>query len=267
MALCLAGLLCFALALLLVQIGELAGVTKIAGALRDARLVALALGSVAVVFAMPRFLFVALGLEEGAAPRLFFLVMTALMALLSVVRAVMGWSDEARIAPAVILASRVIIYAFMIVTFSLIALRHSRIPDRGPYKATLARLGTLLLLVPIVILDDLRVIVIEGFPSLGGLAIIAAISVIAILHTRRNFARPKYAEGRTLSAYFIERFGISEREGEVAAALLEGLGNAAIADKLCISVRTVENHLHRIYQKTGIGNRLQLYSLLRADSD
>ncbi|MGO8693599.1 MAG: helix-turn-helix transcriptional regulator [Rectinemataceae bacterium] len=52
---------------------------------------------------------------------------------------------------------------------------------------------------------------------------------------------------------------------EVLSGLLAGLGSGEIADRLCISPRTVENHLYRIYQKTGIKNRLQLYNLLRSD--
>jgi DNA-binding CsgD family transcriptional regulator len=68
------------------------------------------------------------------------------------------------------------------------------------------------------------------------------------------------------SQYFAEHFGISGRELEIVASVLEGLSNNAIAERLFISPRTVEKHLYNIYQKAGIKNRLQLFNLLRSDA-
>lgn len=55
-----------------------------------------------------------------------------------------------------------------------------------------------------------------------------------------------------------KRFGITEREKTILVHLLEGNEYEAIADKLCISVFTVKNHMHNIYQKTGAMNRAEL---------
>ncbi|MFF3850483.1 LuxR C-terminal-related transcriptional regulator [Streptomyces sp. NPDC002328] len=51
---------------------------------------------------------------------------------------------------------------------------------------------------------------------------------------------------------------LTPREREVAALAAIGLSNRVIADRLVVSVRTVENHLHRIYHKLGITARSDL---------
>ncbi|UUZ45904.1 helix-turn-helix transcriptional regulator [Janibacter limosus] len=45
---------------------------------------------------------------------------------------------------------------------------------------------------------------------------------------------------------------LSRREEEVATPAAAGLSNAAIADRLVLSVRTVESHLYRAFAKLGI---------------
>gem|GEM_PF-5068857 len=266
MAFTLASSVCFVFALLCAQIGEFAVEGEVSRELRIARLLLTSLGSVALVLTLPRFLLAAFGSRPRRGVPILLDVATAVLAALCIAHIVTGWSDESAVPPAIEVVLRVFVYSFLILSFALVVLFRSRLPDRGLYKTVLTQLGTLLFLIPIVILEDLRMIAVPGFPSVAGLALLAAVSIIAILHARRNFARPKYVEGRALSEYFVERFRISEREREVAGALLEGLGNAQIAERLFISVRTVENHLHNIYQKTGMKNRLQLYNLFRVDS-
>jgi DNA-binding CsgD family transcriptional regulator len=51
--------------------------------------------------------------------------------------------------------------------------------------------------------------------------------------------------------------GLSAREVEVAALLVEGLTNREIGERLYISARTVANHVQSILGKTGSGNRAQ----------
>ncbi|MFD5751126.1 LuxR C-terminal-related transcriptional regulator [Streptomyces sp. NPDC127033] len=51
---------------------------------------------------------------------------------------------------------------------------------------------------------------------------------------------------------------LTVREREVAALVAAGQSNQEVADRLCVSVRTVENHLHRTYDKLGITARSEL---------
>ncbi|CAL9329975.1 LuxR C-terminal-related transcriptional regulator [Streptomyces sp. enrichment culture] len=55
---------------------------------------------------------------------------------------------------------------------------------------------------------------------------------------------------------------LTTREREVAALAAGGLSNREIADRLVVSVRTVENHLHRVYHKLGVVQRADLAELL-----
>jgi len=58
------------------------------------------------------------------------------------------------------------------------------------------------------------------------------------------------------------RCGLSTREGEILALLLRGKGNKEIERDLFISPHTVRNHIHNIYQKLGVGSRLQLMNFV-----
>jgi ATP/maltotriose-dependent transcriptional regulator MalT len=55
---------------------------------------------------------------------------------------------------------------------------------------------------------------------------------------------------------------LSDREREVATLAARGLTNREIADRLVVSVRTVEGHLYRIGTKLGISDRRQLATVL-----
>ena len=52
--------------------------------------------------------------------------------------------------------------------------------------------------------------------------------------------------------------GISHREREIVACVAKGFKNKQIAEKLFISEQTVKNHLHNIFDKHGVSDRLEL---------
>jgi DNA-binding CsgD family transcriptional regulator len=54
----------------------------------------------------------------------------------------------------------------------------------------------------------------------------------------------------------------SGRERQIVMLVVAGLSNRQIADRLVISVRTVEGHLYRIFTKLGINHRDQLVQLM-----
>jgi DNA-binding CsgD family transcriptional regulator len=58
---------------------------------------------------------------------------------------------------------------------------------------------------------------------------------------------------------------LTEREREVALLASRGLSNKEIADRLVVSVRTVENQLHSAYGKLGIAGRRELAPVLQID--
>ena len=51
---------------------------------------------------------------------------------------------------------------------------------------------------------------------------------------------------------------LTEREGQIARLVGEGLSNKEVARQLDVSCGTVKVHLHRIYQKLAIRNRTML---------
>lgn len=51
---------------------------------------------------------------------------------------------------------------------------------------------------------------------------------------------------------------LTQREQQVMRLLAEGVSNKEIADKLCISPKTAENHRSNIMQKLGLHNRMEL---------
>jgi DNA-binding CsgD family transcriptional regulator len=51
---------------------------------------------------------------------------------------------------------------------------------------------------------------------------------------------------------------LTAREREVADLAARGLGDRDIAERLHLSVRTVQSHLYRAYQKLGVQRRADL---------
>ena len=59
-----------------------------------------------------------------------------------------------------------------------------------------------------------------------------------------------------------ERLPLTDREREIVMLLGEGLSSPAIAERLTLSVRTVEGHIYRAMAKTGTSSRDELAALL-----
>jgi DNA-binding CsgD family transcriptional regulator len=55
---------------------------------------------------------------------------------------------------------------------------------------------------------------------------------------------------------------ITDREAEVVMLMSEGLSNRAVAERLTLSVRTVESYIYRAMVKTGATSRDELAALL-----
>jgi ligand-binding sensor domain-containing protein/DNA-binding CsgD family transcriptional regulator len=62
--------------------------------------------------------------------------------------------------------------------------------------------------------------------------------------------------------FIYSRYSISKREKEILQLLLQGKSNNDIGASLFIAESTVKKHVHSIYQKLGVKNRLQIINLL-----
>ena len=73
------------------------------------------------------------------------------------------------------------------------------------------------------------------------------------------------ARARPRSAPWMARRGSARVEREVAVLAAEGHSSREIVARLHLSVRTVDNHLHRVYTKLGVGGRDGLDRALKRD--
>jgi LuxR family transcriptional regulator, maltose regulon positive regulatory protein len=59
------------------------------------------------------------------------------------------------------------------------------------------------------------------------------------------------------------RLGLTRREQQLIPLIAEGLTNKEIANRFCLSEQTVKNHLYRMKQKIGAGDRLGIVQVCR----
>ena len=72
------------------------------------------------------------------------------------------------------------------------------------------------------------------------------------------------APGASVADGALRALGLSAREREVAALVLQGHSTKAIASALVISPWTAQDHLKAIYEKVGVSSRSELVSLVPA---
>jgi DNA-binding CsgD family transcriptional regulator len=87
------------------------------------------------------------------------------------------------------------------------------------------------------------------------------------MYLDKNFVEPVARQDFDQSlSVFIRKFEISKRESEIVELICKGKSNQDISESLFISLQTVKDHIHRIYLKTGVKNRVQLTNLIRSRS-
>jgi DNA-binding NarL/FixJ family response regulator len=107
---------------------------------------------------------------------------------------------------------------------------------------------------------------VEAFINAGGLGFVSKrspisdlVSAIRAVSGNRRWISPAVRESTSrIEALQCEDNALSPREREVVALILNGQTSRQIADQLCLSLRTVENHRHRVFKKLGIRRAAQL---------
>lgn len=74
----------------------------------------------------------------------------------------------------------------------------------------------------------------------------------------RQFAAPMESSLGSSASKSRERSPLSTREREIVALVAQGYKNKEMAEKMFISEQTVKNHLHNIFDKLGVSDRLEL---------
>lgn len=77
----------------------------------------------------------------------------------------------------------------------------------------------------------------------------------------RQFASPTDfppVHGTTNGKTTRERAQLSQREREIIILIAQGYKNKEIAEKMFITEQTVKNHLHNVFDKLGVSDRLEL---------
>jgi DNA-binding NarL/FixJ family response regulator len=74
----------------------------------------------------------------------------------------------------------------------------------------------------------------------------------------RQFAAPVEVMGSHPATRARGRSPLSQREREIVSLVAQGFKNREMAEKMFISEQTVKNHLHNIFDKLGVSDRLEL---------
>lgn len=75
----------------------------------------------------------------------------------------------------------------------------------------------------------------------------------------RSLASPsEYSSSHSNGKLPRERAQLSQREREIIVLIAQGYKNKEIAEKMFITEQTVKNHLHNVFDKLGVSDRLEL---------
>ena len=123
----------------------------------------------------------------------------------------------------------------------------------------------------LIVVDDAHLLDWDGAVLIHGLASTKAAFVLATVRTGAHCPEPILSLWRDGVAGRLELPPLSSapevpwltpREKEVATLAACGLSNRQVARRLFISLRTVENHLHRVFSKLQVTGRHELHHAL-----
>lgn len=106
----------------------------------------------------------------------------------------------------------------------------------------------------------------RGFQSLspeentGGMALQSRRGETEVKSGEEEMPAEREAYSGNFEAFCL-KYEISRREAEIIREIQAGKSNREIAGTLFITLQTVKDHIHRIFTKTGVSNRVQLINL------
>jgi DNA-binding NarL/FixJ family response regulator len=100
------------------------------------------------------------------------------------------------------------------------------------------------------------------------MAVRAAIQDEVVCPPRLCFLLFKYVAGTYTSLPNVRvkaQLGLTRRQQQLVPLLAQGLTNKEIATQLNLSEQTVKNHVHRMLQRVGAGDRLSVVEMVKAN--
>jgi len=164
--------------------------------------------------------------------------------------------------------SDLVVYPFILYPFLLALICLNRIENRILRKLVRTLAVTTLAGTPFIFLEDFNMFILLGEGTAHPLTI--HFLVFPLLYILVNIFMLYYgfkylvvgergpSGAAAVSEPFMLHYAITLREKEIIELLLEGLSNKEIGAKLFISPATVRNHLHNIFDKTGVASRIEL---------
>ena len=73
------------------------------------------------------------------------------------------------------------------------------------------------------------------------------------------------AQASEVAPIIVQAYELSAREQEITRLIAQGLGTAAIAERLYLSTHTVRDHVKAIFEKVGVSSRGELVAKLFAE--
>jgi DNA-binding CsgD family transcriptional regulator len=87
-----------------------------------------------------------------------------------------------------------------------------------------------------------------------------------VRHALRERGVTRLPRGRALGPPSRDRLGLTDRQHDVLRLVADGATNAEIAQRLGLSVRTVDHHMSAILGRLGVGTRTEAVARLRDES-
>ena len=99
--------------------------------------------------------------------------------------------------------------------------------------------------------------------TLGFAKILPALLFLFLYLKKYYRENPAFPQDDAELEHVFSKYNISQREQEIIRLVSKGKSNKEISDRLYISLQTVKNHVHSIYRKLNVRNRVQLSNVIR----